>query len=153
MLLKNTQTIFLCESASWNKKTLIVTPQLLIYFEFLYDQPITFRAVPIPRENTPDWVKMLEFVLEKGPTLGSKIGPFFWSLVYPKCSKLEVYNPRVMILDIFQSSIKVMTLKSFIYIISCGFTNYSCFMCDEGYVMTTQNEKYQFGGWGGGRES
>ena len=39
--------------------------------------------------------------MEKGPALGSKIGPLFWSLVYPKCSKLEVYNPRVMILDIF----------------------------------------------------
>ena len=44
---------------------------------------------------------MSESVLEKGPTLGSKIGPFFGSLVYPTCSKLEVYNPQVMILDIF----------------------------------------------------
>ena len=44
---------------------------------------------------------MSESVLEKGPTLGSKIGPFCWSLVYPKCSKLEVYNPQVMILDFF----------------------------------------------------
>ena len=44
---------------------------------------------------------MSEFVLEKGPTLASKIGPSFWSLVYPKCSKLEVYNPRVMILEMF----------------------------------------------------
>ena len=28
----------------------------------------------------------------------------FWSLVYPKCSKLEVYNPQVMILDILKSN-------------------------------------------------
>ena len=34
-------------------------------------------------------------------TLGSKIGPFLWSLVYPKCSKLEVCNLQIMILDIF----------------------------------------------------
>ena len=68
-------------------------------FYFLYDQPITFWAMPIPRENTPDWVNILEFVLENSPTLGRKIGPFFWSLVYPKYSKLEVYNPRVMILE------------------------------------------------------
>ena len=44
---------------------------------------------------------MSESVLEKGPTLGSKIGQFFGSLVYPKCSKLKVYNPQVMILDNF----------------------------------------------------
>ena len=55
-----------------------------------------------PKGNHPDWVKMSESVLEKGPTLGSKIGPFLGSLVYPKCSKLEVYNPQVMILEIFQ---------------------------------------------------
>ena len=78
-----------------------MTPQLLISFQFVYDQPITFWAVPIPRENTPDWVKISEFFLEKDPTLGSKIGPLFWSLVYPKYSKLEVYNPRVMILGFF----------------------------------------------------
>ena len=52
-------------------------------------------------KGTPDLVQMSESVLEKGPTLGSKIGPFFWSLVYPKCSELEVYNPQAMILDIF----------------------------------------------------
>ena len=78
-----------------------MTPQLLISFQFLYDQPTTFWAMPIPRENTPDWVKMSESVLEKGPTLGSEIGPFFGSLVYLKCSKLEVYNPQVMILEFF----------------------------------------------------
>ena len=78
-----------------------MTPQLLISFKFLYDQPITFWAMPIPRENTPDWVKMSEYVLEKGPTLGSKIGQFFGSLVYPKCSKLKVYNPQVIIFEIF----------------------------------------------------
>ena len=78
-----------------------MTPQVLISFKFLYNQLITFWAIPIPRENTPDRVKMSEFVLEKGPTLGSKIWQFFGSLVYPKCSKLEVYNPRVMILEIF----------------------------------------------------
>ena len=76
-------------------------PQLLISVKCLYCQPTTFWAMHIPRENTPDWVKMSESVLEKGPTLGSNIGPFFWSLVYPKCSKLEVYIPQVMILYIF----------------------------------------------------
>ena len=76
-----------------------MTPQLLISFQFLYNQPTTFWAMPFPRENTPDWVIMSEFVLEKSPTLGSKIGPFVWSLVYPKWSKLEVYNPWVMILE------------------------------------------------------
>ena len=44
---------------------------------------------------------MSESVLEKGPTLGTKIGAFLKSLVYPKCSKLEVCNPQVMILEIF----------------------------------------------------
>ena len=155
MLLKNTQTIFLCESASWNKKTLIVTPQLLIYFEFLYDQPMTFRAVPIPRENTPDWVKMLEFVLEKGPTLGSKIGPFFWSLVYPKCSKLEVYNPPGH--DIGNFSIIYKSNDPQIFHLHNTLWVYKLFMFHVWwgihYVMTTQNEKYQFGGGGGGRES
>ena len=77
-----------------------MTPQLLISFQFLYCQPTTFWAMPIPRENTRDWVK-IESVLKKGPTLGSKIWPLFWSLVYPKCSKLEVYNPQVMILIFF----------------------------------------------------
>ena len=55
----------------------------------------------IPREITPDCVKMSESVLEKCPTLGSKIGPFLGSLVYPKCSRLKVYNPQVMILEMF----------------------------------------------------
>ena len=43
---------------------------------------------------------MSESVLEKGPTLRSKVGQFLGSLVYPKCSRLKVYNPQVMILDI-----------------------------------------------------
>ena len=38
--------------------------------------------------------------MEKGPTLRSKVGQFLGSLVYPKCSRLKVYNPQVMILDI-----------------------------------------------------
>ena len=98
--------IYLSDSAS---KTYFVTPQLLISFKFLYDQLITFWAIPIPRENTPDWVTMSESVLEKGPTLGSKIGPFVWSLVYPKCSKVK----------------SLMTLKSFIDRKTWWFTNYS----------------------------
>ena len=36
----------------------------------------------IPMEITLDWVKMSESVLEKCPTLGSKIGQIFGSLVY-----------------------------------------------------------------------
>ena len=42
LLLKNTQQIFLSESASWNKlNTYFVTPQLLISFQSA-DQPIPF---------------------------------------------------------------------------------------------------------------
>ena len=51
----------------------------------------------------------------KHPWLSKNVGvrpgkrPYAWeqnmaifrSLVYPKCSKLEVYNPQVMILDIY----------------------------------------------------
>ena len=68
---------------------------------------LLFWAVPIPRGNNPDWLKISEFVLEKGTTLvkSTTPGSWYWTFV--------------------QSSIKVMTLKSLIYRMCCGFTNYS----------------------------
>ena len=54
-----------------------------------------FLSYTHPKRKHP-WLSK-NVVLEKDPTLGSKIGPFVWSLVDPK---LEVYNPRVMILEI-----------------------------------------------------
>ena len=77
-----------------------MTPQHLISFQCLYDQPITFLAMPIPSKNTPDWVKMSGVHPGKRPHAWEQNRAIFWRLVYPKCSKLEVYNPQVMILDI-----------------------------------------------------
>ena len=75
-----------------------MAPQLLISFKYLHDQPITFWAMSIPRENTPDWVKVR---LGKRPYAWEQNRAILWSLVYLKCSKLEVCNPQVMTLDIF----------------------------------------------------
>ena len=60
------------------------------------------------------WKKPLRF--------GSKIWQFCWSLVYPKCSKLEVYNPWVMMLEICSIICKSNDPQIFIYRKSCGFT-------------------------------
>ena len=92
------------ESASWNKLNSILWHLnfLLIFCSIFIWSADYFLSYAHPKRKHPwSWVNISEFVLEKGPTLGSKIGSFFWSLVYPKCSKLEVYNPWVMILEMF----------------------------------------------------
>ena len=103
-----------------------MTPKLLISFQFLYDQPITFWAMPIPSAGKHPWLsKNVGFRLGKRPYAWEQNRAIFWNLVYPKCSKLEVCNPQVMILEFFSIIYKVITLKSFIYRISCGVHNYS----------------------------
>ena len=115
---KYTHKIFLSESASWNKlKNILWHLNFLFSFQFVYDQPITFWA----------WLSK-----NVGVRLGKR--PYDWEqnravLLEPSIPKMlqvgSLQPPGHDIGHFFQSSIKVMTLKSFIYRISCGFTNYS----------------------------
>ena len=107
---------------------------------------LLFKAVFLMTIKTLCHIRSADYFLScahpkrKHPWLSKNVGvrlgkrPYAWEqnraillepIVYPKCSKLEVYNPGSWYWTFFQSSIKVMTLKSFIYRISCGFTNYS----------------------------
>ena len=52
-----------------------------------------FLSYAHPKGNTPDWVKMSESVLEKGPTLGSKNRAKFLEPSIPKMLQVGSLQP------------------------------------------------------------
>ena len=76
-------------------------PQLLISFQFCILSADYFLSYAHPKGKHPWLSKNFGVRPGKRPYAWEKNRAIFWSLVYPKCSKLEVYNPQVMILDIF----------------------------------------------------
>ena len=82
--------IFLSNSASWNKQKNILWH---LIFLFLYCQPTTFWAMPIPRENTPDWVKQIGVSPGKRPYAWEQNIAIFWEPSLPKMLQVGSLQP------------------------------------------------------------